>query len=196
MRNLLKSGILLFCSIFLLSGVATAFPFIEVEGYVNTHNAFYSDLGGGLIQFQELEYSFYVTDAADGAKMNYLSLEFEDDVFTSVSEPYNYDPNNWTPSWISSTNSLYLLSDAGSPLGVGEHLSFMVNVIVNEAALSDSSLWGEGQIWAQSWLAGDILRGGDGGSTTPTPEPATMLLFGTGLIGITAFGRKKLFKKE
>jgi hypothetical protein len=62
--------------------------------------------------------------------------------------------------------------------------------------------WSTYDIWATGWRG----TGGNDGleishftgynpSAAPVPEPATILLFGTGLLGLARFGRKKFLKK-
>jgi hypothetical protein len=196
MKLIIKIPMLVVLGVLLLAGVTMAFPFTEVVGYVDPGSAVIVDNPDDTSTITGLSYTFWVTgDAGTGAEMDFLSLEFEGTVFAAVSAAYGYDPGDWTASQIPSYGSWYTMSSAGTTVGVGESLSFMVDVDIYDAALTDASLWREGQIWGQSWYSKDTLGGGDGGSTEPVPEPATMLLLGTGLAGLAAAGRRRVPKK-
>lgn len=186
--------LLLLGSVFLISPALHAFPFLEVEGFVNPYAATFTDLGNGTSKVTNLAYSFFVTSSALGAEMITLSLEFESDVFKSLTSAYNYNPSDWNDFSWTWNQSTYLLSVAGSPIAAGDTLSFLVDAIIYNAALYNPSLWQEGQVWGQSWVAFDSRFGGDGGSTAPVPEPTAMLLFGTGLAAFGFIGRR--FKKN
>ena len=174
-----------------------AYPFIEVEGFANPTVATSIVDNGTTTTFSEVMYRFNVMTADLGALLNYVSLEFEGDVFASVGSLAFNNPADWTVSTVtSSAGNLYELMNAGTALDQGQNLTFTVSdvVVYNDALVPGNTLWQEGAaIWGQSWSADDTLRGGDGGSTALVPEPGTFLLFGAGIAGLFYVRRTKVF---
>ena len=197
-------------AVLMFAGLTTvhAWPYTEVEGFVNPYVGTVVD-DGTYTTFGEVQYTFNVTKASYWndyvltpdpylgpdpnplAAMDGISLEFNSNTFQSFGAVL---PGYTPPDWTFFPASTYEIGISGSTLGLGGQLQFSVkDVVVLNEALIDPDLWQEDAIWGQSWLSTDTLGGGDGGSTALVPEPGTLILFGSGLVGLFYVRRKKAF---
>ena len=145
---------------------------------------------------------------------NVFSVTFERDIFASLGAVQLLAPSGWTITYYENSKGSYMYEVATGGqdlLEPGENLpvSFLVDYTLHSAEqyYNASGLnwsWDEGGSWMQSVSATNTLvslpfylGGGNpsgGNSTAHVPEPMTMLLLGSGLIGLSGLGRK-YFKK-
>ncbi len=150
-----------------------------------------SDPPPNIVQGQTYSVTMEASYVAAGSNNDWYSSTVRGAIEIDGSEVWaveNSSPNQtWGAGYVASAD-WDLLGDlvAGMPVGPYE-------ATVSLSAYYLIGGWAEVVSFTQdvNIIAGD----GEPHGQAPVPEPATMLLMGTGLVGLAGLGRKKLFRK-
>jgi len=193
---------LLMCSIY---NVTYALP-VDTEYLTLANNFIYAKIDGDVTTpFNLWEvgiYGFNTDSLGNVTRGDMLSVfDHNTNAINSPNARIDFDSDNTATSYLGGSANI------GSDFGVYFKWLRMPNCISYIFTHSDLNYNGNDSVWIADSSDFDSIVGSEfftltingampglESTSAPVPEPATCLLFGCGLIGMTTIGRKKLFK--